>query len=174
MRKEWGEKLEKMGYDRESLRDSVISQEAKKEPVPSRSAEDYVRLAADIIHEGESAFTIRHLGEIATRLSVGEHRVSDIESAVKILEWKGEIVKLGTTEGKESQEGKEKVTETPEKTPDRNTKAIDREKEESGNTLHDRLKNRESKTHDREDAPENGKEKSGGDEGKNLQQEPSR
>jgi hypothetical protein len=169
MRKEWGERLEKIGYDRESLRESLPSKESE-EPGRSagRSAEDYVRLAADIIYEGESTFGREKLQEMATRLSVGEHRVSDIETAAMILEKKGEIVPLGF---KGNENGK---TERASKTPERDSKTPERgsEKSRGGDGISrdgievvrlQALKNCDPKTPERDPKiPERGNEKSGG------------
>ncbi len=91
-------RLEKMGLTREALHEASTQQREQREPgqetTPGRTAEEYVRLAADIIHEGESAFTKEHLQEIATRISIGEQRVSEIENAIDELSWKGEIQRL--------------------------------------------------------------------------------
>jgi conjugative relaxase-like TrwC/TraI family protein len=97
----WDEKLRELGISREELRRAVEKAKEEVVEVSKRDVKEFVREAANILHENESAFTKERLIEVALRLSLSQAgnglqvvRVEDIERAIKDLRKEGYLVEL--------------------------------------------------------------------------------
>lgn len=95
IRQSWRDRLEGQGYSIEGIRVQV--REAGREPQRREHTEasEYIRLAAGIETEQESAVTREGLLRTAAKLSLGEHRIGDLEAALDLETGQGrEIVRL--------------------------------------------------------------------------------
>lgn len=87
------ERMHEHGYTRESIRES-IEREARERHGRGMNEYDIVRAAAAIHTEQESTFSREDILKTAGKLSVGEHRMSDLEKAFTELNHDKEIRQL--------------------------------------------------------------------------------
>lgn len=99
VRQVWAERLEGLGYTRESVRDAALKAAEREKAMISadgtmRSPQEPLRLAGEILTGQESTFTREEIMRVAGKLSLGEHRMSNLEKALEAQCWKGEVVQL--------------------------------------------------------------------------------
>lgn len=100
VRESWNERLQSQGYTREQVQESIqkAAEQAKQneqnrtEPKPNEY--DIIRQATQIKTEQESTFTKEDVLKTAGKLSVGEHRIADLERAFTELNKDKEIKQL--------------------------------------------------------------------------------
>lgn len=101
VREAWKERAERMGINQDTIRDRLQHEGEKKHEAealrqePKLNEYDLIRQAAQILNENESAFTREELLRVAGKLSVGEHRMSELERAFDGMVKDKELVHLG-------------------------------------------------------------------------------
>jgi len=94
VRESWKERMEKQGYTKEGIQQSVQKASEHGIDKTGMSKRDCIRAAAQIQTEQESTFSKESLLKTAGKLSVGEHRIRDLEKAFHQLNRSGEIKTL--------------------------------------------------------------------------------
>lgn len=98
VRESWQERLKEQGFTKEQLKDSIqkAAEQLKQNEVnrTEMTEYDYVRAAAKIRTENESTFSKEDVLKTAGKLSVSEHRMSDLEKAFNELSKDKEIKTL--------------------------------------------------------------------------------
>jgi conjugative relaxase-like TrwC/TraI family protein len=100
VRKSWNERLMEQGHTKEAIYEGIsrASEHAKaaelerQEPKPNEY--DYIRMSVKAITEQESVFSKQEVLKVAGRLSVGEHRIADIERGFDELNKDKELLSL--------------------------------------------------------------------------------
>ncbi len=99
VRESWQERLKEQGYNKEQIQENIqqATEQAKQNEAnrtKKMNEHDIVRQAARIQTEQESTFSREDILKTAGRLSVGEHRISELEKAFNEQEKNKEIKQL--------------------------------------------------------------------------------
>ncbi|MBZ0154888.1 MAG: relaxase domain-containing protein [Alphaproteobacteria bacterium] len=102
VRESWKERAEGIGINQNTIRGRLQHQSEREyeagvssqEPKPNEY--NLIRQAARILNENESTFTKEKLLRVAGKLSIGVHRISDLERAFSRMAKSEELIHLGS------------------------------------------------------------------------------